>query len=111
MGALGGANRLLANTHCVGEVELHFADLADSDLNINNILEGRGAFVAALDGNHGRENALGLNLVEAIAKLVEVGHASLLHETNIVGMVRHAHPVTFVIFHFVLEGKHIQDFV
>ena len=67
MGALGGANRFLSHAHLIRKFELHFADLANTDLNINDILESGRAFVVALDGHYGRENALGLNLVEAVA--------------------------------------------
>ena len=92
--------------HLIQEFKLHFGKLADADVHVNDILEGGGVLVVAFDGDDGRDNAFGLNLVEAEAQLVEIVDASFLHDAHIVGMVRDAHPVAFVIFHFVMVGVH-----
>lgn len=106
MRALCCADDLLTHAHRVGEVELHLTDLGDGDLDFDDIFESCGTLVVALDGNDGGEDALSLNLVEAEAEMVQEVDTGFLHETDVVGMMRHAHAVAFIVFHFVLIDVH-----
>ena len=54
------------------------------------------------------KQAFSLDLLKAEPQLVEVVHTGLFHETDIVGMMRHAHAVAFVVFHFVLVCMHYE---
>ena len=111
MCALGSADRLFAYAHRIGEIKLHLANLTDGDLYFDDILESRRTLVVALDGNHWRGDPLGLNFVKTIAQLVEKVDAGLLHETDIIRVMRHAHAIAFIIFHFVLVGRHNVEFL
>ena len=85
--------------------------MADNNLNINHILEGGGTLVVALDGNDRRKHTFCLDFLETIAQLVKVVDTGFFHKTDIVGMMRHAHAVTFVIFHFVLVSMHNSELI
>ena len=53
--------------HLIQEFKFHFGKLADADIHVNNVLEGGRVFVVAFNGDDGRHDAFGLNLVEAVA--------------------------------------------
>lgn len=104
--AFRSANNLHAHAHGVRKLKLHLRKAVDSDFHLDDVLEGRGAFVVAADGNDRRKHAFGLDFVETIAQLVEEVDAGFLHDTDIVGMVRHTHSVTFIVSDFVFVCMH-----
>ena len=84
MGALAEADHLAGATHGIGELELEVLHVADDNLDVDEILEGGGMLVVAVDGNHRGDDALGLDSVETKAKLVKKVYAGFLHDTDIV---------------------------
>jgi len=103
---MSNADQLTVGLHCVFKLKLHFAHPADSHLDVDDVLERGWAFVLAGNGDDRGEDVFRLDFVESAAQLVEPVDTRLFHETDIVGMMRHAHAVAFVIFHFVLVGVH-----
>ena len=65
------------------------------------VLEGGRPFVRTMDLGNRRDHAFGLHLLETVSDAVQHVYTGLLHETDIVGMVRHAHTVALVILDFV----------
>ena len=106
MGTLPQTNNLPSHAHGIGKLKLEVLHVTDGHLNLNDILEGCGMLVVTVDADHWRHHTFSLDAIEAVAQLVEVVHASLFHNTNVVGMVRDAHPVTFVILDFVFIWDH-----
>ena len=106
MCAVSYTDQLPVGTHGVFKLKLHFTHLADFHLNIDDILEGSWVFVFAGDGNDRGEDILRLDLLEAETQLVEPVDTGFFHETDIVGVVRHAHAVALIVFHFVFVGVH-----
>ena len=102
------ADRLVAYTHLIQKLKLHLRHLSDSDLNVNDILECGRTFIVTLNRDDRRKHAFSLDLLKAEPQLVELVHTGLFHETDIVGMMRHAHAVAFVVFHFVLVCMHYE---
>ena len=110
VGALAETNNLAGATHRVGELELEVLHVADDDLDVDEVLERGGTFVAAVDGDYRRYDALSFDAIETIAELVQEIDTCFLHETDVIGVMGDAHAVALVIFHFVLVNVHITVF-
>ena len=114
MGAAGGADESATDpgvgidkVHGVGEGDLEGTDLRHGEFDFNGVFEGGGFLVDALDGDDRRDNTLGFHAVEAIAYAVHPIDARLVHDADIVGVVRDAHAVALVVFDFVSVGFHV----
>ena len=110
VGALAEADDLAGHLHRVGELELEVLHVADDDLDVDEVLERGGTFVAAVDGDYRRYDALSFDAIETIAELVQEIDTCFLHETDVIGVMGDAHAVAFVIFHLVLVNVHITSF-
>jgi len=53
-----------------------------------------------------RDDTVGFDLHIAGTNGVKISDAGLFHETDIVGVMRHAHPVGLVVVDFVMIDKH-----
>ena len=99
--AVAGAALSVDEVHGIGEGDLQRAEFRYGYFHLDGVLEGGGLFVAALDGDYGRDHPFGFHPVESEAYAVHPVHTRLLHNADIVGMVRDAHPVALIILDFM----------
>jgi hypothetical protein len=96
-----GENNLSAAGHYITYPEFERGNVLYENIHGDFILESSGLLIVAMYFRNRGDDSFGLHFLETIAYPVEHVDTGLLHETDIVRMMGHSHPVTFVVFDFV----------